>query len=132
MLLDIDHFKRVNDERGHGTGDHVIKELVTLAKSSIRTDDCFGRWGGEEFVLVCPLASTDSAFALAEKIRVAVASLEFDAVNPLRVTISIGIAMVRINDTFETALERADGALYQAKSGGRNRSILADAPKADR
>jgi diguanylate cyclase (GGDEF)-like protein len=124
MLLDIDHFKRVNDERGHNVGDHVIRELVRLTKASIRKEDCFGRWGGEEFILLCPQASPEGAKTLAEKIRFAIASHEFGVEQSLRVTISIGIAFARQEENFEETVERADKALYQAKIAGRNRAVV--------
>jgi diguanylate cyclase (GGDEF)-like protein len=131
MIFDIDFFKRVNDERGHNMGDHVIRELVKVTKSVIREEDCFGRWGGEEFILLCSFSNPTGARILAEKIRTKIANHEFDEANHLPITVSIGMAFVKPAEKFEETLSRADKALYMAKSSGRNRSILNEEPATD-
>ncbi len=122
MIFDIDHFKRINDNRGHDAGDRVIKGLVDVVLQNIRSGDHLARWGGEEFVLMCPSTTLDSAVRLAEKIRVAVAAHTFEqGDNPLSVTISMGVsACIKPDDTFDKMLKLADVALYTAKQSGRN------------
>lgn len=99
---------------------------MRIARSAIREGDSFGRWGGEEFIVLCPHSTPTGAMVLAEKIRTAVEAHQFGTTsNPLRVTISIGIALVHADETFERILETADKALYEAKAAGRNQVILA-------
>lgn len=127
MMMDIDHFKPINDLRGHDAGDKVITQIVDIITTVIRQGDYFGRWGGEEFILLCSSSTPLGVKQLAEKIRTVVAAHEFDPFGQsLRVTLSIGISIVHADENFDTALKRADQALYQAKSSGRNRAILAD------
>lgn len=127
MLLDIDHFKRVNDRRGHDAGDRVLTDITAIVRKCIRSSDHFGRWGGEEFILLCATVSSENSRVLAEKIRVAVESHTYEKnLNPLRVTVSIGVADIRADDSFEGATKRADLALYKAKALGRNCVVLAD------
>ncbi len=121
MLLDIDHFKRINDHCGHDTGDRVLTEISRLIRSCIRHSDHLGRWGGEEFVLLCSTQGRKNSKQLAEKVRTAVEQHLFETSDkPLRVTVSIGLTHLRANDSYESALKRADHALYQAKAKGRN------------
>ncbi|MFZ7103068.1 MAG: GGDEF domain-containing protein [Peptococcaceae bacterium] len=119
IMLDIDHFKRVNDTYGHDIGDHVLKELTSLINNHIRKSDIFSRIGGEEFVVI--LADTDrpNALALGEKIRKLVEGHSFERAG--EITISIGIAEYIKGDTGDSLFKRADNALYKAKSQGRNR-----------
>lgn len=125
MLMDIDYFKRINDTRGHDAGDRVLKDLTKIIQQTIRFGDHMGRWGGEEFVLMCGSATVDGAHHLAEKIRESVAAYVFESdVKPLSVTLSIGVAMARDGETFECTLKRADGLLYKAKEAGRNCAIV--------
>lgn len=126
LLIDVDHFKRVNDEFGHQVGDEVLREVGRLLRGHAqRGADLAARYGGEEFVLVLPNTAADSALAQAERLREAVEQLDLSALlpNPRRLTISIGVASAV--PTSETAsaslLQRADQALYQAKQNGRNR-----------
>lgn len=127
LLFDIDHFKRVNDVRGHDSGDRVLKGFAEVITSSVRTQDSLGRWGGEEFVLLCRHAPAEAAISLAEKLRVAVASHVFESeYNPLHLTVSIGAATLRNGETFEQVVKRADVALYKAKHEGRNCVVLAE------
>lgn len=126
VVLDIDHFKRINDTRGHQVGDLILSDICQILQTNIRATDLLARWGGEEFVLVIPSARVSTAFNLTEKIRQIIATREFHHGNPLRVTCSFGIAELAINEQFEAAFKRADEALYKAKREGRNCSIIAD------
>lgn len=127
LLMDIDNFKSINDHYGHDAGDSVLIEIAEIIKSAVRHSDHFGRWGGEEFILLCPSSTAAGAKGLADNIRTAIASHTFkSATCSLNVTISIGVALVHSNESFQQALKRADTALYQAKSSGRNRAITAD------
>ena len=127
-LLDIDHFKRINDTHGHAVGDQVLRAFTTAVQSSLRSDDVLARWGGEEFVLM--LCDTDSASAaqLLERVRGAVAALSVPTPGePICITVSIGWATQTSGPTpaeaIENTLERADQALYYAKAQGRNQVV---------
>lgn len=127
MLVDIDHFKRINDNYGHNAGDGILAATAKLMSEIIRRGDYIGRWGGEEFILICPDAEADPAQAIAEKIRHTVEYHIFAAEGTqVQITVSVGIAITRPNDLFHTVLKRADIALYQAKSAGRNHVCIAD------
>ena len=128
-MIDIDHFKAVNDAHGHAVGDEVLRQIARALKRIFRATDLIARWGGEEFVVVMPGADLD----LAEEINARL-SREIAAARPaielvdggLRVTVSVGVAAVRsADDTPDGLLKRADDALYEAKRGGRNRVIAA-------
>ena len=121
-MLDIDHFKRVNDTYGHQTGDQVLKAVARAVQGALRETDRFGRLGGEEFFCIFPHASQDAAWQCAERIRQAVAAAEAPAGNAtVQVTISIGLAhMADEHADWEDLLKRADEALYKAKEAGRN------------
>jgi len=119
VIMDLDYFKRINDQFGHGTGDLVLREFCEVVLHCVRTTDIFGRWGGEEFLLLLPETDFASAGALAERIRAAVEQHEFSG--GLRVTSSMGLATCLSGDTWDSWLDRADQALYRAKSAGRNR-----------
>lgn len=123
LMMDLDHFKQINDRYGHATGDAVIKEFVQIATREIRISDHFGRLGGEEFVVVLPDTGLGLARQLAERMFRAVASHAFgDPQARFQVTVSIGVATIRDHDSSpEELLGRADGCLYAAKSEGRNR-----------
>lgn len=119
IMFDIDQFKSVNDKHGHNAGDDVLRCIAQVVRPRMRTTDNFGRWGGEEFVVLLPQTGLDGAKALAEDLRARIEALEFD--DDLRITASFGVA-ARIDEADETALiERADRALYASKDGGRNR-----------
>jgi diguanylate cyclase (GGDEF)-like protein len=126
-MIDIDHFKRVNDVHGHHVGDQVITAVARRLAHTIRTADLLGRYGGEEFALILPDTRSDDAHTLAERLRVAIADRPIDTdAGPLTVTISIGVAYLTAEQTdVETLLANADAALYQAKRAGRNRVVLA-------
>jgi diguanylate cyclase (GGDEF)-like protein/PAS domain S-box-containing protein len=119
IMFDIDHFKAVNDEYGHGTGDAVLRELCHRVSGLMRDTDHFGRWGGEEFLVLATHTASEGAAELAERIRCRVEAEPFPDVGT--VTISLGVAEIRSNESLEHLEERADAALYQAKEAGRNR-----------
>jgi len=128
VMLDLDHFKRVNDQHGHVVGDQVLKAVSACARARLRGSDVLGRLGGEEFGLVLPATGIVGARHLAEQVRLAVEALELkgDGGRPLRITLSAGVAEAARTDTSETLMHLADKALYQAKQKGRNRVIVAD------
>lgn len=127
LMLDIDFFKRVNDQHGHAAGDRVLKVVANLLRDNVRTTDALGRIGGEEFAIATVETDGDAARELAERIRAAVATTPIGTgSHPIRVTISVGIAVARDDDTADSVLSRADTALYAAKAAGRNRIVCAD------
>ena len=125
MMADIDHFKAVNDTYGHQAGDDVLREIGKRLRANVRPTDVVCRTGGEEFVVLMPNTPGDLACAAAERIRKAVAAEEFPVLGgsrSLRITVSAGVSSVQgANDTADELMHRADTALYQAKTGGRNR-----------
>lgn len=127
MMLDIDHFKRINDNFGHLVGDRVIRYLAALLKQVIGESQQIARYGGEEFAVVMKNTPIDEVIKLAEKVRVALGKSKLqrkDSGETIgKVTISIGIATQRWDDTSESFVERADSALYQAKNSGRDQVI---------
>jgi two-component system cell cycle response regulator len=127
LLLDVDHFKTINDQHGHAMGDQVLAALGRLLAGEVRKTDFVGRWGGEEFVGVLSGADEDGAWKGAERIRSAVERLELrnDKGQPVPVRVSIGVSCLEVNDTAQTLIDRADRAMYQAKSNGRNRVVVA-------
>jgi diguanylate cyclase (GGDEF)-like protein len=129
VILDLDHFKRVNDEHGHAAGDHVLVGVARLLETNVRQSDVIARWGGEEFVVVAPMTQADGAVQLAEKLRTLMAATPLGPSGA--VTGSFGVAEMQVGDTIEGLLQRADKALYRAKSGGRNRVECADANVAE-
>ena len=126
--LDIDHFKPINDQHGHATGDRALQAFAGTVRASVRDTDVLARWGGEEFVLMLTDTSADQARGLLERIRQAVQALEIaHSAGSLQLTVSIGLAQHLPGDTVEHTLERADQALYRAKALGRNRVVVAPA-----
>ncbi|MBU6954190.1 GGDEF domain-containing protein [Hahella sp. HN01] len=126
-LLDIDHFKRINDSYGHQAGDAVLKKVAETMQSLVRSIDCLGRYGGEEFLLILPQTPLDGAFITAERLRRAVMDISFPEVAPeFRVTISLGAAELEEGEAMEGLIARADQALYAAKGAGRNRVVSAE------
>ena len=123
LLLDIDHFKRVNDELGHPTGDACLRRIAELASASVRSGDQVGRIGGEEFLIVMPGATSDSAMMVGERLRLAISLSGLRHANGDPVTASLGVAAAASGDTAETLVARADRALYEAKRSGRNRIV---------
>jgi diguanylate cyclase (GGDEF)-like protein len=121
-LIDLDHFKRINDAYGHPTGDEVLRTFAITSFANIRAIDRFGRYGGEEFLLVLPETTEESAARTVDRLRAIIAALDWSAFSPgMRVTISAGLATLRANETSDNFLARADSALYAAKAKGRNR-----------
>lgn len=121
MMLDIDHFKRVNDSYGHAVGDEVIRAVAQVLRRQVRSPDVFGRYGGEEFAVVQSEVHGDP-LEIAERLRAAVAAVAVPGPDqPIRVTVSIGVAELKPDDDLDTLLVRADRALYEAKGAGRNR-----------
>lgn len=126
LLFDIDHFKRINDQFGHDVGDQVLTEVANIINQSIRQSDVFGRWGGEEFILLCPKISAGHLKVFADKLRVAIEEHVFETEShSLRVTVSVGATTATAEEGFQVAFKRADTALYKAKNSGRNRTRLA-------
>jgi len=124
LLIDADHFKRINDAHGHEVGDEALQVLAAAILHALRSEDLFGRLGGEEFVAVLPDADEAAANAGAERVRRAVEQIEFSAAHkPLPLRVSIGIALLQPGDEFPALLRRADQAMYAAKRGGRNRVV---------
>jgi diguanylate cyclase (GGDEF)-like protein len=134
ILLDIDHFKRINDSYGHPTGDRVICCLADTCVSLSREIDLVARLGGEEFAIILPDTRIEDAKNLAERIRLHIENIEIksDAAQPVKWTISLGISALQASQqstqtkvcSAETMIQQADTALYEAKNGGRNRTVL--------
>lgn len=124
ILLDIDHFKAINDRFGHNIGDTVLKEFSTIIRSDCRSTDIVGRWGGEEFLIICPKTNLASSTALAEKLRAAIEQKTFPEIECI--TASFGVSECHSEDSVDSLLERTDRALYQAKDNGRNQVCCAE------
>ena len=125
LLIDIDHFKEINDTYGHGQGDLVLQEIVTIASARIRVGDRLYRYGGEEFLMLLEQTDSGGAIVVAEDIRARIEAAELMPGH--RVTVSIGVAQYLAGQSIEAWTKRADNALYQAKAAGRNRVVNADA-----
>lgn len=133
LLLDIDHFKQINDRFGHQAGDRVLQQVAQALGRDLRASDVLARYGGEEFVLLLPNTTQAQALAIAERLRVSIPELKFDfAPAPMQVTISAGLVYLKPDMeaqavSGESLLQRADAALYRAKQAGRNRIVSAAA-----
>ncbi|MGA7297263.1 MAG: GGDEF domain-containing protein [Rhodanobacteraceae bacterium] len=125
IMADLDHFKRINDEHGHGVGDKVLAQFGALLKLHTRPTDIVARFGGEEFIVLMPHTTLGQAGAKAEEIRRALAAAPMDPL-PRIVTSSFGAAELAYHESGESLLRRVDAALYQAKERGRNRVVEAD------
>jgi diguanylate cyclase (GGDEF)-like protein/PAS domain S-box-containing protein len=123
LMLDIDHFKVINDTFGHQAGDHVLIEIASRLRRSLRGNDMVARWGGEEFIVLLRDCALSDARRLAEDIRAAIAEVPFGVLGSL--TVSVGAAEIRANEDLTSWLGRADQALYRAKRAGRN-EVIAD------
>ncbi|TAK87578.1 MAG: GGDEF domain-containing protein [Aquabacterium sp.] len=124
LMLDVDHFKSINDRYGHLVGDDVLRHLTAIVREHLRTDALFARYGGEEFTVLLPLRSVDEALVVAERLRHAVESSPCESrVGQVPITISVGVAYHRPDGTLDEALGRADERLYLAKQAGRNRVV---------
>ena len=124
-MIDVDHFKSINDSLGHAGGDAVLREVAERLRHRVRLEDVVGRWGGEEFLVLSAIADADAAAVLAERLRAAIADepFEIEGAGTIRVTVSIGCA-AGAGDA-EALVREADAALYEAKALGRNRFIVA-------
>lgn len=121
ILLDMDHFKLINDSFGHSAGDYALVEVADILKSHARQTDITGRWGGEEFLIICPDTSIDEARQLAEKVRHAIEQTTFTKAG--NTSASFGISQLTEGDSSSSLINRADKAMYQAKRKGRNQVI---------
>ncbi len=123
QMLDLDFFKRVNDTHGHAAGDEVLRRVAAAVQDAVRGSDLFGRWGGEEFIVLLPDTTLAQALEAAERIRLAVHRLEFRGEEGavFNITVSIGVAEYDGDESADTLAQRADKALYAAKRAGRNR-----------
>lgn len=130
LMLDIDHFKQVNDVHGHAAGDKVLAKMVSVASSALRQEDLIGRLGGEEFAIVLVDSTEEAAAKVADRIRSAIKQAVFlSEAGSFNVTVSIGISAPRLNEfSMAPALERADAALYRAKRSGRDCVMTASSP----
>lgn len=119
-MADIDNFKRVNDTWGHEAGDRILAQIASVLSETLRMPDKVGRYGGEEFLVVFPHTTLAQARKIAERMRTAVQQAELALGGSARVTVSIGVTQFQRGEDLEQLLSRVDGALYQAKAGGRN------------
>jgi len=130
ILLDLDHFKEVNDSYGHSVGDKTLKAIAACIKNEMRKTDFGSRYGGEEFIIVCPHTSIDDCYKLAERIRISIENLKEDSLGfPGPQTISAGIYELSSDQeaSLTQILNHVDQALYRAKQGGRNKVVIYDA-----
>ncbi|WP_404361718.1 GGDEF domain-containing protein [Marinobacter sp.] len=126
-LLDIDHFKDVNDTHGHQAGDAILRSVAQCVAKGLRVIDCFGRYGGEEFLIILPQTPIEGALIKAERVRECIEGISFDDISgSLRVTVSIGVAEFQRGEDPDQTLARADQALYEAKHKGRNQVVTHD------
>ncbi|WP_403019959.1 GGDEF domain-containing protein [Salinibacterium sp. GXW1014] len=124
LMCDIDRFKLVNDTHGHAVGDQMLIEVARVLDGGVRAGDSVVRWGGEEFLLVLSETSAAAAFALAERLRLAISGRDIQITGA--VTVSMGVAEWNEGDGLASLVSRADAALYVSKTSGRNRTTLAD------
>ena len=125
LLIDVDHFKSINDRHGHAVGDAMLVEVGVALARTLRRDDVLARWGGEEFMALLPNADMTAARDIAERARQAVATMQPHAARGnVSVTVTIGIAQWSPGESLEATIHRADIALYQGKNEGRNRTSV--------
>lgn len=124
IVIDLDYFKDVNDTYGHAVGDQVLKVTAELLMENTRSFDSVARWGGEEFIIICPQTEPENALKLAEKIRLRIKQLDFPERPDLKISATFGVCEVNEGENFAQAFTRADNALYSGKSSGRDRCIL--------
>ena len=126
-LMDIDHFKSINDTYGHAAGDEILRSFAQQVKHMLRTDDVLARWGGEEFLMVLPNTGQEDAMLVLERVKQRLDAIPVEAFGThLRITFSSGIAVMGANETIIDTIRRADKAMFRAKSLGRNRNCLYD------
>jgi diguanylate cyclase (GGDEF)-like protein len=125
LVIDVDHFKRVNDVFGHATGDKVLQHVSTIISAGRRNEDVVARFGGEEFVLLLLNANNIDAARIAENIRMSIENTSMEGVN---ITISIGVASINKEkrDSFDSLFNRSDAALLEAKKSGRNKIVVSE------
>lgn len=122
LMMDIDHFKQINDQHGHTVGDEVIRAVAHVVRGNVRASDCAGRYGGDEFAIILPGMQAAEAVAVAERIRAQTEAIRLRDMPALRMTTSIGVAAAHHHHgSLRTWMDAADGALYVAKNAGRNR-----------
>lgn len=121
ILIDIDHFKKVNDTYGHPVGDEILKDFAKILKTNARITDVVGRWGGEEFMIIASETDSFGATQFATTIKKSINEHEFPKVG--KITASFGLSQISIGDNIEDVVNRADLALYNAKESGRNRVV---------
>jgi diguanylate cyclase (GGDEF)-like protein len=126
VVMDLDHFKQVNDRHGHVAGDRVLEAIARILRQCTRDSDVVARMGGEEFVVVCPHSGIQRGREVANRIRASVESHDFSGIG--RLTASLGVAVFDKDDSIASLLTRADAAVYRAKAAGRNRVETSDAP----
>ncbi len=123
-MIDIDHFKQVNDTHGHEAGDKVLKDTAAILSEALRMPDKVGRYGGEEFLIMLPHTTLAQGRKIADRIRVSVGKWEFDiGTKKIKLTVSIGVIQYKAGEDLERFLSQADKALYEAKTGGRNQVV---------
>lgn len=123
LVIDLDHFKNINDTKGHSVGDIVLQSISAVLKDTCRAEDVVARYGGEEFIMLLSNSDIDSSIQKAENLRAAIESCKPEG---LLVTSSIGVTELIENDDFDTLFNRADKAVYKAKETGRNKVVVAD------
>jgi diguanylate cyclase (GGDEF)-like protein len=130
MLMDVDHFKAINDRRGHAAGDQVLSALGSMLGTALRKCDIGARWGGEEFVVSLTSTDLQGGRVVAERVRLAIERLVVRDAGGERipVTASVGLAALRANEDLHVLIDRADRAMYAAKVAGRNRLVVDDQP----
>jgi len=118
IMYDIDDFKQINDVHGHDVGDYILKEISNVVEKEIRKNDISIRWGGEEFIIICPDTNLEDASSLAERFRVSIASHPFK--KDIRITASFGVVELHKNEDFRKQIIRVDKNLYTSKKNGKN------------
>ena len=124
-LIDLDHFKRINDVHGHAAGDQVLQAFASVATACLRDGDVLARYGGEEFVVLLPDCDAERLTACCERLRIAFTDVEMVGLNVRNLSLSAGMTLLELGDDLDDALQRADQALYRAKRDGRNRCAAA-------
>ena len=127
LVLDLDHFKRVNDQHGHAAGDEVLRRFAMVCKNNLRAMDSMGRIGGEEFAILLPETNLEEGAGIAEKVRRVLADSPMSGPEPISITVSIGVVVAAGQETFAQLLARGDACLYAAKGQGRNRVVAGTA-----
>jgi diguanylate cyclase (GGDEF)-like protein/PAS domain S-box-containing protein len=122
IIIDIDHFKDVNDNYGHLIGDEILKTMSSIVSENIRASDIFGRYGGEEFLIICTQTNKENAYILAEKLRIIIEKYNFNKIGTK--TISLGISTYEKDDSIKSLFKKSDEALYCAKESGRNKTVI--------